>query len=135
MNASELHVGHGCQSALQADHPAGGTAHGSALSYTIGLLISVTMTAAAFGIVMSGALSSAATMAVIVALCVAQLLVQLAYFLHLGFGRSQRGNAGIFICTALLIAIVVAGSLWVMRNANLNMMPTDMSVERARAKD
>ncbi|MCO5399124.1 cytochrome o ubiquinol oxidase subunit IV [Ralstonia soli] len=135
MNASELNVGHTGQSAQHAQHYAGGTEHGSVRSYSKGLLLSVAMTAAAFGIVMSGALSSAATMAVIVGLCVAQLLVQLVYFLHLGFGTGQRGNAGIFICTALVIAIVVAGSLWVMRNANLNMMPTDMSVERARAKD
>jgi cytochrome o ubiquinol oxidase operon protein cyoD len=37
----------------------------------------------------------------------------------------------IFGCTAFLIAIIVAGSLWVMHNANVNMMPTHMSVEQA----
>ncbi|MGR9580663.1 cytochrome o ubiquinol oxidase subunit IV, partial [Pandoraea sputorum] len=34
-----------------------------------------------------------------------------------------------------LIAIIVAGSLWVMHNANTNMMPTHMSIERAKLRD
>jgi len=62
-----------------------------------------------------------------VGLCVVQLVAQLVLFLHIGAGRSQRENTGIFLCTAFLIAIVVAGSLWVMHNANLNMMPMQMS--------
>lgn len=135
MSTSELHAGHAGQGVHHAQHSTEGAEHGSLRSYATGLLLSIAMTAAAFGIVMSGALSSAATMAIVVGLCVAQLLVQLVFFLHLGFGPRQRGNAGIFICTALLIVIVVAGSLWVMHNANLNMMPTSMSLERARAKD
>jgi cytochrome o ubiquinol oxidase operon protein cyoD len=49
--------------------------------------------------------------------------------------EDQRSNTGIFICTALLIAIVVAGSLWVMHNANLNMMPMQLSPAEARAKE
>jgi cytochrome o ubiquinol oxidase operon protein cyoD len=35
----------------------------------------------------------------------------------------------------LLIAIIVAGSLWVIHNANVNMMPTQISIERALARD
>ena len=65
----------------------------------------------------------------------AQLLVQLVFFLHLGSAPDQRSNTGIFICTALLIAIIVGGSLWVTHNANANMMPTRMSVPRALSKD
>jgi cytochrome o ubiquinol oxidase operon protein cyoD len=62
-------------------------------------------------------------------------LVQLVYFLHLGTAKDQRENTVVFICTGLIIAIVVGGSLWVMHNANVNMMPTDMSVERAMSHD
>lgn len=115
---------------------AGETApHGSLRGYTVGLLLSVALTLAAFATVMTGALPARLALAGMVGLCVAQLLVQLVYFLHLGTGPGQRGNTAIFVCTGLLIAIVVAGSLWVMHNANENMMPTDMSVERARARD
>lgn len=120
---------------LHSVHAGEAPAHGSLRSYTVGLLLSVVLTIASFAVVMRGTLPSHTAMAVIVGLCVAQLLVQLVYFLHLGTGPGQRGNTAVFVCTALLIVIVVAGSLWVMHNANINMMPTDMSIERARAKD
>ncbi|WP_427309521.1 cytochrome o ubiquinol oxidase subunit IV [Cupriavidus sp. H39] len=125
MKPSHLH-------AVHADQPA---VHGSARGYTIGLLLSVALTMASFAAVMTGSLPTPAAIALVVGLCVAQLLVQLVYFLHLGTGPGQRGNTAIFACTGFLIVIVVAGSLWVMHNADINMMPTDMSVERARAKD
>ncbi|WP_454762791.1 cytochrome o ubiquinol oxidase subunit IV [Cupriavidus campinensis] len=119
-------------SPLHASHAA---THGTLRSYTIGLLLSVALTIASFAAVMTGSLQAHVSIALVVGLCVAQLLVQLVYFLHLGTAPGQRGNTAIFVCTGLLIVIVVAGSLWVMHNANINMMPTDMSVERARAKD
>ncbi|WP_011300692.1 cytochrome o ubiquinol oxidase subunit IV [Cupriavidus necator] len=109
--------------------------HGSPRSYAIGFALSLVLTFASFGAVMSGALPPGMGLPVIVGLCVAQLLVQLSFFLHLGIGKGQRGNSGIFACTFGLIVIVIAGSLWVMHNADTNMMPTQMTIERARAKD
>jgi cytochrome o ubiquinol oxidase operon protein cyoD len=52
-----------------------------------------------------------------------------------GFRASTWDNTAIFICTGLLIIIVVAGSLWVMHNANVNMMPMQMSTEHAMSHD
>ncbi|KWR89871.1 cytochrome o ubiquinol oxidase subunit IV [Cupriavidus sp. IDO] len=125
MKPSHLHSVHAHEPAV----------HGSVRSYTIGLLLSVALTIGSFAAVMTGSLQTHVAIALVVGLCVAQLLVQLVYFLHLGTGPGQRGNTAIFACTGFLIVIVVAGSLWVMHNANINMMPTDMSIERARAKD
>ena len=105
--------------------------HGSLRSYFAGLLISLALTLVAFAAVMTGRIPHAARLPAIVVLCVTQLYVQLVYFLHLGAARSQRQNTGIFVCTTLLIAIIVAGSLWVMHNANVNMMPMPMSVQDA----
>jgi cytochrome o ubiquinol oxidase operon protein cyoD len=120
---------------LHSVHPGEHATHGSVRSYTLGLLLSFALTVASFATVMSGALQNHTAIALVVGLCVAQLLVQLVYFLHLGTGPGQRGNTAIFACTGFLIVILVAGSLWVMHNADINMMPTDMSIERARAKD
>ena len=100
----------------------------------IGFVACIALTLASFGAVMTGLLPRGAVMGVLVLLCVVQLLVQLVFFLHLGSAPDQRSNTGIFICTALLIAIIVAGSLWVTHNANVNMMPTQMSVQRALSK-
>lgn len=109
--------------------------HGSLKSYTVGFMLSLLLTFASFGAVMLDVLPRQLRLPVIVMLCVAQLLVQLVYFLHMGSSADQRSNTGIFICTALLIAIVVAGSLWVMHNANLNMMPMQLTPAEARAKE
>jgi cytochrome o ubiquinol oxidase subunit IV len=106
-------------------------AHGDMKSYAIGFALSMALTAASFGTVMSGIVPHPWRLGCIVALCVAQLLVQLVYFLHLGTAKSQAQNTAIFVCTGLLIAIVVAGSLWVMHNANVNMMPDMMSAQDA----
>jgi cytochrome o ubiquinol oxidase operon protein cyoD len=108
--------------------------HGNLSGYVIGFAVCTVLTSASFGAVMTGLLPRSFVMAALVVLCVAQLLVQLVFFLHLGSAPDQRSNTGIFICTALLIAIIVAGSLWVTHNANANMMPTHMSVQRALSK-
>lgn len=113
MSASDSHAEHG-------NH------HGSLKGYIGALLLCLLLTAASFGVVMTELVPQPLRLTAIVVLCVVQLVAQLVLFLHIGAGRSQRENTGIFLCTAFLIAIVVAGSLWVMHNANLNMMPMQM---------
>ncbi|RQO43095.1 cytochrome o ubiquinol oxidase subunit IV [Variovorax sp. KBW07] len=121
---------------MSASHAATtNTAHGSLKSYTAGFVLSIVLTLASFGAVMLDVLPRQMRLPVIVMLCVAQLIVQLACFLHIGTSSDQRSNTGIFICTALLIVIVIAGSLWVMHNANENMMPMQMSPSDARARE
>ena len=109
--------------------------HGNLTGYVVGLGVSLVLTLASFGTVMSGLVPHGAAMGLLALLCVVQLLAQLVFFLHLGSAPDQRANTGIFVCTALLIAIIVAGSLWVTHNANANMMPTHLSADRARARD
>jgi cytochrome o ubiquinol oxidase operon protein cyoD len=119
-----------------ASHPASNSAsHGTQVSYVAGFLLSLGLTALSFAAVMSGTLSKDLILPAITLLGVVQLLVQLVYFLHLGTAPEQRNNTMIFLLTGLLIATIVAGSLWVMHNANVNMMPSQVSPEQARAKD
>ncbi|MFM0736593.1 cytochrome o ubiquinol oxidase subunit IV [Paraburkholderia xenovorans] len=112
-----------------------GSSHGSLQSYGVGMALSLILTLASFGVVMFGKLPHAYGLAAIVVLCVVQLVVQLIFFLHIGASRDQRANTGVFACTAFLIAVIVGLSLWVMHNANENMMPTQMSVDRAMSRD
>lgn len=109
--------------------------HGSLGSYVIGFGLSLLLTALSFGAVMSGIVPHQMILAAITLLAVAQLLVQLVFFLHLGVAPEQRNNTVIFVLTFLLIATIVAGSLWVMHNADVNMMPTQMTPQRALSKD
>lgn len=112
-----------------------GSQHGSLRSYVIGIVLSLVLTLASFGTVMTHVVPRGFGLAAIVVFCVAQLIVQLVFFLHIGASRDQRANTGIFLCTGVLIVVIVGLSLWVMHNANRNMMPTHMSVERAISRD
>ena len=118
-----------------SSHAAHGASHGTLKSYVVGFILSLGLTALSFGAVMTGVLPRDMILPAITLLAVVQLLVQLLCFLHLGTAPEQRNNTVIFLLTTLLIATVVAGSLWVMHNANVNMMPTRISIERARVKD
>lgn len=109
--------------------------HGTLAGYVIGMTLSVLLTFVSFGAVMTDILPRRFGLAAIVIACVAQLVVQLVYFLHIGASRSQRSNTAIFACTGFLIAVIVGLSLWVIHNANVNMMPTHMTIERAFSKD
>jgi cytochrome o ubiquinol oxidase operon protein cyoD len=109
--------------------------HGSYQSYIMGFVLSLLLTGLSFGAVMSGLVPHSMILSAIVIFAVAQLLVQLVFFLHLGASPEQRDNTVIFVLTALLIATIVSGSLWVMHNADENMMPMQMSPERAMSKD
>ena len=97
-------------------------AHGSLKTYVVGFALSLILTVLSFACVMSGAVPQHLVVPGIVVFCIAQLLVQLAFFLHMSAAPGQRDNLSIGVFTLLIIAIIVVGSLWVMHNMNLYMM-------------
>ena len=44
------------------------------------------------------------------------------YFLHMNTSSEERWNLVALLFTAMIIGIVVVGSLWIMYNLNINMM-------------
>ena len=98
--------------------------HGSLRGYVTGFLLSVVLTAIPFWLVMNDMLGNATlTAIVIMAFAAAQIVVHMVYFLHMN-GRSEGGwNMMGLIFTLVIVAIVLAGSLWVMFHLNTNMMP------------
>lgn len=119
--------------AMPAPHRGG--AHGTLTSYLVGFVLCLILTGLSFGTVMGGWVPHDRILGVISGLAVVQLLLQLVVFLHLGTAPEQRNHTVIGVLSLLLIATIIIGSLWVMHNANVNMMSTHMSIERARAKD
>jgi cytochrome o ubiquinol oxidase operon protein cyoD len=100
-----------------------GESHGSQAAYLRGFILSVLLTAAAFAFALSGILSVAGAMIAISTLAVVQILVHLFYFLHMNASSEQRWNVMAFVFTVVILGIVVIGTLWVMHNANMMMMP------------
>ncbi|MFL6734866.1 MAG: cytochrome o ubiquinol oxidase subunit IV [Sphingomicrobium sp.] len=114
----------------QSLHSHGDTqGHGSMRSYLVGFLLSVVLTAIPFWAVMSGALSPAATAVVIIAAAIAQILVHTVCFLHVTTKAEGGWTLIAYVFTAVLLLILIAGSLWIMYHINTNMMPGMMTGE------
>ena len=120
----------------EEDHGHGTSyAHGSLGEYKTGFILSVILTAIPFGIVMAGGAGSPAlTGFIVLAFAAVQIVVHMVYFLHMN-ARSEGGwNMLALIFTAILVVIVLSGSMWVMHHLHLNMMPAmpDMQDMRIR---
>jgi cytochrome o ubiquinol oxidase operon protein cyoD len=100
-----------------------GAGHGSVQSYLVGFGLSVILTAIPFGLVMSGAVPDASVVPMCIGFAVTQIGVHLVYFLHMNTSSSQSWNMAAFVFTLVVVAILVAGSLWVMYHLDTNMMP------------
>ena len=102
------------------DH--GGAAHGSVREYTIGLILSIVLTAVPFGIVMMGLMSGNAAIILILLCAVGQIMVQLIFFLHMNTSSEQLWVTSSAIFTVVLVAILIIGSIWIMAHLNHNML-------------
>lgn len=89
---------------------------------TVVYVASAILTFAAFLIVILGSWSFSQTLVAIVAMAVVQFVAQLVGFM--GFGRDENGRwrFAMLIFMLLILAIIVAGSLWIMYHLNYNMM-------------
>lgn len=98
--------------------------HGSRRSYMLGFLLSVVLTAIPFFLVMTGVLASVeATALIIFALAVTQIVVHVVLFLHVDTKAEGGWTLIAFIFTAVIVAITIGGSVWVMFHLDINMMP------------
>lgn len=115
------------QHVITSQHHTGN--RGSLRAYTIGFIVSIVLTLAAYILVkeFAGAISYGFLLFAIISLAVAQLLVQLQFFIHLGTESKPRWNKLMFIFMLIILLIVVVGSLWIMNNLHYNMMaPSEM---------
>ncbi|HEY1608600.1 MAG TPA: cytochrome o ubiquinol oxidase subunit IV [Paraburkholderia sp.] len=97
-------------------------AHGSFRGYAFGFVLSVILTALAFGLVMDGTMDPGTTMIAIAVLALVQIIVHMVFFLHLGTSSGQGWNLLATAYTALATAFLVFGTIWVMHNVSMNMM-------------
>jgi cytochrome o ubiquinol oxidase operon protein cyoD len=104
------------------DHEAGHS-HGSRRGYLTGFILSAILTAIPFWLVMAGLLSVQTTAILVVVLAFAQIVVHTIFFLHVNT-RSEGGWTLVaLVFTAIIVLIVISGSLWIMYHLHGNMMP------------
>ncbi|MEM9838610.1 MAG: cytochrome o ubiquinol oxidase subunit IV [Pseudomonadota bacterium] len=102
-------------------------------SYLIGFALSVVLTIIPFSLVLTEApMSASLIIAMIFVFGAAQILVHVRYFLHVDLKNEQGWQVMSLAFTAILLVIVLAGSIWVMFHLRENMMPAHEQIERVR---
>jgi cytochrome o ubiquinol oxidase subunit IV len=99
-----------------------GAGIGSLKSYAIGFILSVLLTAFAFGIALSGGVPRWIVLIAVFGSGIAQIMVHLHYFLHLDTSSSMRWNILALLLTLLIMALFVGGTLWIMYQLNYRLM-------------
>ena len=89
--------------------------------YATGFVLALVLTVIPFGLVVAGILPPFATLVIIAILAVIQVVVHLHYFLHVGQSTPSE-NLLTLAFAALLIFIMIGGSLWIMLDLNARMM-------------
>ena len=96
-------------------------------TYIVGYGLTVLLTIGAFALVAQQSLSKRNLVAVVISLAVIQLFVQLRFFLHLGKESKPRWNLAAFAFMAVVLVILVFGSLWIMYSLNYSHEDDDVS--------
>ncbi|MEM8978120.1 MAG: cytochrome o ubiquinol oxidase subunit IV [Pseudomonadota bacterium] len=111
----------------------GHDSHGSYRSYIIGFVLSVLLTAIPFYVVMADVeIGLGWALAIIFGLGAIQIVVHVVYFLHVTVQAEQGWQFMSLVFTAMLLVIILAGSIWVMFHLHENMMPAHEQIERVR---
>lgn len=92
-------------------------------SYLIGFVLAVGLTVGSFWVA-SGpdVIYAPGVPMALAAFAIAQMGVHLAFFLHITTGPDNLNNVLALAFGALIVGIVIAGSLWIMYHLNANMM-------------
>jgi cytochrome o ubiquinol oxidase operon protein cyoD len=99
-----------------------GEASSGVLVYTIGLLLAVILTATSFWAANTSLLWAPGVPLGLAVLAIAQMGVHLVFFLHITTGPDNTNNVLALAFGVLIVALVIAGSLWIMANLNENMV-------------
>jgi cytochrome o ubiquinol oxidase operon protein cyoD len=101
-------------------------------SYVIGLVLSIVLTAASFYLLHTHVVWRPAIPMAMIALAIAQIGVHLVFFLHITTAPDNTNNVLALAFGVLVVALVVAGSIWIMGHLNSNMMPMNVPGLQAR---
>lgn len=118
------HDNHASDHAHGHDHGHAAEDHGTLKSYVTGFVLAVILTAIPFWIVMAKVFDKPSTTALVVlAFAAVQIVVHMVYFLHMTSRVENGWSMLALIFTAVLVVIMLSGSIWVMYHLDHNMMP------------
>ena len=90
--------------------------------YLVGVVLALVLTAIPFGLVAARMLRPIQIFVVIGAAAIAQVVVHLRYFLHLDLKPASQNKLIAMCFAAVVLLILVGGTLWIMFDLNYRMM-------------
>ena len=104
------------------------------LVYTTGLFLAVLLTATSFWVANTTLLWGPGVAIGLIVLAIAQMGVHLVFFLHITTGPDNTNNVLALAFGILIVLLILAGSLWIMRDLDANMMlsPEHMDLKMQR---
>ncbi len=101
-------------------------------SYAIGLGVSVLLTVASFAALGTTFIWGPAIPVALAVLAVAQIGIHLVFFLHITTAPDNTNNVLALAFGVLIVALIIAGSLWIMAHLNENMIPMGQIMQMRR---
>jgi cytochrome o ubiquinol oxidase operon protein cyoD len=94
--------------------------------YVIGLALAVLFTVISFTLPATHLVWAPGVPVALVVFAIAQMGVHLVFFLHITTGPDNTNNVLALAFGVLMVALVIAGSLFIMSNLNQNMAPMNV---------
>lgn len=92
------------------------------LVYTVGLFVAGLLTATSFWTANTALLWPGGVVLGLAVLAIAQMGIHLVFFLHITSGPESTNNALALAFGALIVLVVIAGTMWIVADMNANMM-------------
>jgi cytochrome o ubiquinol oxidase subunit IV len=100
--------------------------------YVIGFVLASALTAASFYVLNTSLIWGPGIPVALIVLAIAQMGVHLVFFLHITTAPDNTNNVLALAFGVLIVALVIAGSLWIMDHLNQNMMPMHQMMQMQR---
>jgi cytochrome o ubiquinol oxidase operon protein cyoD len=95
---------------------------GGVIGYTVGLGLAALLTATAFILPELNLVWSPSLPIALAVLAIAQMGVHVVFFLHVTTGPDNVNNILALAFGALIVFLIIGGSMWIMHEMNANMM-------------
>jgi len=94
------------------------------LLYIVGLALALILTGVSFWVASTGVLWGPGVAVGLVVLAIAQIGIHLVFFLHITSGPDNTNNVLALAFGALILFLVMIGTIWIMAHMNANMGPS-----------
>lgn len=89
--------------------------------YIVGYAAALGLTLVSFALVWQGLVAWLTALSVLSVLAIVQIIVHFHFFLHIDLEKSHRDDLYLILFTVLIVALMVAGTIWILYDQHARM--------------